>query len=54
MATVNVVSTLDGLFKRRYADQVVNLIPDNVPLYNMIPFDAADKLGDTYRQPVKN
>jgi len=52
MATVNVVSTLDGLFKRIYADKVLNLIPENVKLLNMVSFQAADKLGESYRQPV--
>lgn len=52
MAAANVVSTLDGLFKRIYADAVINLIPDNVPLYNMVPFEEGEKLGDSFRQPV--
>lgn len=52
MATENVVTTLDGLFKRVYADKVINLIPENVKLYNMVEFAQADKLGESYRQPV--
>lgn len=52
MAINNTTASLDGLFKRIYADKVINLIPDNVTLYNMVSFQAADRLGDSYRQPV--
>jgi len=49
----NVVSTLNGLFKRVYSPNgVLNLIPENTKLYNMIDFQSAEKLGDSYRQPV--
>lgn len=54
MAINNTAASLDGLFKRVYADKVINLIPDNVTLYNLISFDSADKLGDSFRQPVKH
>jgi len=53
MATENIVSSLDGLFKRIYADKVINLIPDNVKLLSMVSFQKASKLGDSFRQPVK-
>jgi hypothetical protein len=46
------VSNLDGNFKRLYADKIQDLIPDNVVLVNMIPFQKSDRLGDSYRQPV--
>lgn len=49
----NVVSTLNGLFKEIYADKLVNLVPDNVVLMNMIDFVSMDKqLGGNYHQPV--
>ncbi len=34
----NTVSTLNGLFKEKYADKVMNLVPDNVVLMNMVEF----------------
>lgn len=53
MATNVDVAQLDGLFKRVYSsDGVIDLIPENVKLINLVPFQAADKLGDTFRQPV--
>lgn len=52
MATENTVSTLNGLFKRVYADKLINLVPENTKLYNMVPFEQSEKLGDSYRQPV--
>lgn len=51
MSEIN-VANLDGNFKRLYADKIEHLIPDNVVLVNMVPFQKSDKLGDTYRQPV--
>jgi hypothetical protein len=49
----NQVSTLNGLFKEIYADKVMNLIPDNVVLMNMIDFVPQDKVtGNLYHQPV--
>lgn len=52
MAEINLVASLDGNFKRVYADKIMNLIPENVKLLNMVPFQQSDKLGDSYRQPV--
>jgi hypothetical protein len=49
MAQNVTVSQLDGLFKRVYADKVHNLVPDNVMLYNMVDFEVAKKLGDSFR-----
>ena len=49
----NNLSTLNGLFKERYADKLENLIPDGVKLYKMIPFVSKDKMpGNLYHQPV--
>lgn len=46
-------STLNGLFKEVYADKVMNLVPDNVCLLNMIDFVPQDKVtGNLYHQPV--
>lgn len=38
----NTLSTLNGLFKERYADKIKNLIPDGVQLMNMVPFVERD------------
>lgn len=47
------VSTLNGLFKEVYADKVLNLMPDNVVLLNMVDFVPQDKVtGNLYHQPV--
>lgn len=48
----NQVSTLNGLYKQRYADQVKKLVPDHVKLYNAVKFDSSKKLGDKYNEPV--
>lgn len=37
-------STLNGLFKEIYADKVMNLVPDNVCLLNMVDFVGQDKV----------
>ncbi len=52
MSEVNLVASLDGNFKQVYADKIMNLIPENVKLLNMVPFQQSDKLGDSYHQPV--
>lgn len=52
MATVNSTTTLEGLFKRIYADKLLNLIPDNAKLVKDISFSQNNRLGDTYEQPV--
>jgi hypothetical protein len=45
--------TLNGLFKEVYADKVMNLVPDNVMLMNLIDFVSQDKTtGNLYHQPV--
>ena len=49
----NTVSTLNGLFKEKYADKVMNLVPDNVVLMNMVEFASQSQaLGNLYHQPV--
>jgi hypothetical protein len=48
----NAVSTLNGLFKERYADKVKDLVPDHVKLYNAIKFDTSKKVGKSYNEPV--
>jgi hypothetical protein len=48
----NTVGNLNGLFKQVYADKLKDLIPDGVKLMNMIKFNAKEKTGDKYNQPV--
>jgi hypothetical protein len=49
----NTVSTLNGLFKEKYANKVMNLVPDNVVLMNMVEFASQDQaLGNLFHQPV--
>lgn len=48
----NAVSTLNGLFKDRYADKVKDLVPDHVKLYNAVKFDNSKKIGAAYNEPV--
>ena len=51
--SANVLSTLNGLFKERYADKLQALIPDGVKLYNKIKFNSKDKApGNLFHQPV--
>lgn len=48
----NQVSTLNGLYKERYADKVKDLVPDHVKLYNAIKFDNSKKVGGNFNEPV--
>jgi hypothetical protein len=44
---------LNGLFKQAYADDILNLIPDESVLTRMIKFQGRNYLlGNTYNQPV--
>lgn len=49
---VGALSTLDGLFKRVYADAIVDLVPEGLRLLKAIPFQESKKLGESYNQPV--
>jgi len=48
----NEVSTLNGLYKDRYADEVQKLVPDHVKLYNAVKFESGKQLGGSYIEPV--
>lgn len=53
MAGENTFTTLNGLFKERYADKLHNLQPENTKLLQRIPFAGKNKeLGNIYHQPV--
>lgn len=49
----NSVGTLNGFFKERYANELKNLIPDNVKLMKMVDFVSKDRQGgNLYHAPV--
>lgn len=50
MATT--LTSLDGLFKTVYADNIEQLIPETAKLKKLIPFSRDEKIGDHYEQPV--
>lgn len=53
MATANTFSSLTGLFKEAYADNLENLIPESAKLIRMIPFvRKSQQPGNLYHQPV--
>lgn len=52
-ASANTESTLNGHFKNVYAEQIENLKPSGVELYNMVKFIKSSKRGGKfYNQPV--
>jgi len=49
----NSQTTLNGLFKERYADKIERLIPDGKKLIKMIPFLPKERQpGNNYHAPV--
>ncbi len=54
MATVNdnTLTTLNGLLKRTYSDEITSLIPDNNFLTELFPFEASNLIGDKFYTPV--
>lgn len=53
MAVNGQSDSLNGLFKKVYADEVENLIPDNVKIAKMVPFVKQNKRnGESYQQAV--
>lgn len=54
MSGANTTTTLNGLFKEVYADEIENLIPDGVKLLKLVPFiESAKEIGNLYHQPVQ-
>lgn len=46
-------STLSGLFKEVYGDEIMTLIPDAAKIIKIVPFVPRDKeIGNKYHQPV--
>jgi len=52
MASVNTVSTLSGLFKDVYGDDIIKLLPEVAKLQKMIDFREAEEIGKKFVQPV--
>lgn len=51
-SAANVLSTLDGLFKERFAERLENAIPEITDIQVQVPFKAEKRLGLKFRQPV--
>lgn len=47
------VSTLDGMFKRRYGDKLEDLVPDHADFAQAIPFERRPALGDRFEYPAR-
>lgn len=52
MATVNVVTTMEGIFKKRYASRVKYAYPNGIQITKDIPFDSSKMPGADFNQPV--
>lgn len=49
----NTLTTLDGFFKRLYADKLGKIIPSQFKVQADIGFSQSEKLGDDYQQTVE-
>lgn len=47
------LTTLDGMFKRRFGDGLENLVPEWADFAEVIDFQKRPKLGDDFRFPVR-
>jgi hypothetical protein len=52
MAAADTLTTLNGLTKERYAQNVVNVVPDQDKVLKMTKFSQKDRIGAHYNQPV--
>lgn len=52
MAATDTLTTLNGLTKARYADSVVNVVPNFAKVLKRTNFSKKDRLGSSYNQPV--
>lgn len=52
MPALNTIATLDGFLKKVYADKVKDLLPVSAILQRLIPFEAAQQIGDSFLTPV--
>lgn len=51
-STANKLSTLDGLFKRIYADKLEGVIPSWAIIQGLIKFSESERTGEDFMQPV--
>ena len=50
---VNIVDSLNGLFKESYASKIKDLVPEGVKLFKMVGFNSRDKApGNLYHEPL--
>jgi hypothetical protein len=53
MSQTNDFNTMNAAFKETYADNIKDLTPDGLVVYNMIDFVSAERMpGNLYHQPV--
>lgn len=52
MASVNTTSTLTGLFREVYGDDIQKLLPEVAKLQKRVPFKEQEKIGKKFVQPV--
>ena len=52
MAAINTTSTLAGLFKEVYGDNIFELAKYEAKLCNMVPFEQRDLIGNKFHVPV--
>ncbi len=52
MAQVNTTSTLAGLFKNVYGDDILKLQPDNAVMQKLVKFRESERIGKAYEVPV--
>lgn len=50
--SIDTSANLSGFFKERYADNLIDLIPETAILTKLVKFDSAKKVGNLYHQPV--
>lgn len=48
----NTLTTMAGYYKKVYGDKLDNVIPASSVLYDLIDFEDAQKIGDSYNFPV--
>lgn len=52
MSGENTLSSMDGYVKKVYGDKLDNVIPSSSVIYDLVEFEAAKKIGDSFNFPV--
>ena len=52
MSGENTLSTMTGYVKKVYGDKLDNAVPASSVIYDLVEFEAAKKIGDSYNFPV--